>query len=63
MSNLHNDNEMQSNCPSLDRLAAVGAEPYWMQDVRLAQRAIEAERLAMHNKPVAQPPSPDQAAS
>ena len=29
---------------ALERLE-LGAEPYWMQDIRCAQRRIEAERL------------------
>jgi hypothetical protein len=29
----------------MERLLARGAEPYWMADIRLAQRKIDARRL------------------
>ena len=32
---------------NLERRLERGAEPYWMQDVRVAQRAIEAARRAI----------------
>lgn len=32
---------------SLQDALSRGAEPYWMQDIRIAQRAIEAERRAI----------------
>jgi hypothetical protein len=63
MSNLHKDNDLQSNRPSLERLLAVGAEPYWMQDIRRVTRAIEAQRRGGDCEPPARPASPDQAAS
>lgn len=41
----------------LQRLLERGAEPFWMQDVRLAQRRLEASRLAARST------NEDQAAS
>jgi ribosomal protein S27AE len=31
-------------CKSFEDQLELGAEPYWMQDIRIAQRAIERQR-------------------
>jgi hypothetical protein len=57
----HDDNsskdDMQAFDERLQRLIDQGAEPYWMQDIRAAQRAIEAQRRAIRaaSQPPAQP--------
>ena len=37
---------VQEACARLQRHLNQGAEPYWMQDVRIAQKQIENQRLA-----------------
>jgi hypothetical protein len=67
MSNDHNDNDLpkqpeivpQDGCIPVrfnpDFSAQVrldrGAEPFWMQDVRIAQRRIEAQRVSLRPAP------------
>jgi hypothetical protein len=43
MNDLHNDAQRQSNRPIEDQLE-LGAEPFWMQDIRIASRAIDVQR-------------------
>jgi hypothetical protein len=57
MRHLRDSSTPQSNSPNVIEYA----EPYWMQDVRCAQRAIEAERLASRRERAARPPESDQA--
>jgi hypothetical protein len=37
----------QEELDRLEKLVQAGAEPFWMQDIRLAQRAIDAERARL----------------
>lgn len=37
----------QVELDAVEKLVQAGAEPFWMQDIRLAQRAIDAERARL----------------
>jgi hypothetical protein len=57
----HDDNSSKDDMQALQARLERGAEPYWMQDIRCAQRAIEAERARLRaaSEPRAQPEEED----